>query len=398
MIPHRTYLADVSRPALVLDDNNRGDLGLVRSLGFAGVPVHLAASDPRSVTSSSRYVTAVHPYPEPNASDEEKIAAIRALAGRLPARPVAFVAGDRHVRFLNRCRDALQDVLDHDLASQSVIADCVEKDRFARVATALGLPVPPSFAPTSAQDVRDRARDLTYPVFVKPASKDDWERLPKGTVGDPKWERFNTDDQLIRLFDVLELHGAHRTVIQAFVPGDDSEHLSIHVYVTPEGQPVGAFSASKPRIWPPHRGLGTQVLSRRLPEVIKTAYDVLGRLNYTGFAILQFKRDAVSRVPILLEINCRYSTWTELPSRCGANFPAVAYAVMTGQAPPPVTQRENISWLDFERDYAAFRRYRALGEWTWPRYLASYRSVRYWAFFAWDDPMPFIREIARRLT
>src|SRR2546425_10933606 len=73
----------------------------------------------------------------------------------------------------------------------------------------------------------------------------------------------------------------------------------------------------------------------------------------------------------LFEINCRYSTWTELPTRCGCNFPLVAYAAITGQEPPSLHQREGTEWLDFERDWDAMATYRREREWSWTSYFGS---------------------------
>ena len=65
---------DTSRPVMMLDGGSRLDLGIVRSLGLAGVPVHLLCADSRSITTTSRYVTAVHHFPPRDASAEERLA------------------------------------------------------------------------------------------------------------------------------------------------------------------------------------------------------------------------------------------------------------------------------------------------------------------------------------
>ena len=387
---------DTSRPAIVIDGASRGDIGVVRSLGFGGVPIHLLAANRHSPTIGSRFVTRVHDFPGATADDEVRVARLRAIAASLPERPVLLLAGDSSLRFVSRCRHQLEDVLDHDLAHEDLIETCVDKDHFAVVAARLGLPVPSTFVPASASEVRERAASLAFPVFVKPVLREDWARLPHGIVKVVKGQRVDTAEELVRMFEVLERHQAHRAVIQTLVQGSDREHLSVHAYVGPDGQILGAFSATKLRIWPPRAGVGAQVLSKVLPEPLSMAAEALSALRYTGFAILQFKRDAERDVYELLEINCRYSTWTELPSRAGSNFPLLAYAVMTGQTPPPVTQREGMSWLDFARDMRGLSTYLQDGEWTWGDYLRSLSTVRCWAFFAWDDPMPWMRAMVWR--
>src|SRR5260370_42146478 len=109
---------------------------------------------------------------------------------------------------------------------------------------------------------------------------------------------------------------------------------------------------------------------------------VLRRLGYRGSAIVQFKRDARTGAMKMLEVNGRYSTWTELPSRSGCNFPVAAYASITGQRLPHLHQQDGRAWLDFHRDRRAFATYRRGGEWSWRGYLHTLSQARCWAFFA----------------
>ncbi|HKK07953.1 MAG TPA: hypothetical protein VKA44_03640, partial [Gemmatimonadota bacterium] len=162
-------------------------------------------------------------------------------------------------------------------------------------------------------------------------------------------------------------------------------------YVLPDGTFAGAFTTRKLRVYPPHGGVGCLVLSERVPELVDTTRDVLSALGYHGFALVQYKRDATSGRYFLLEINCRHSTSGELAVRCGSNWPAVAHAALTGLDLPPVGQVEGRSWLDRERDRAAIRGYRELGEWAFGDGLRTLRTVRYGAFFAADDPGPALR-------
>lgn len=384
-----------SRPALILDGASRGDIGVIRSLGLGGIPVHLLTSDPRSPSAASRHVHRVFPFPGLAAADERCLEAIRAAAEE-GERPVMLATGDRALAFMSRCRTELAAWADHDLAPASVIESCLDKDRFAPLARRLGLPVPETIAPAGVAGARTMADGLKYPVFIKPVNREEWDRLPPGTVSSVKGQRIDSREELLRLLDALETGRVSRFVIQQFVEGGDHEHMSVHAYLLPDGTVAGTFTGSKLRIYPPHAGVGAQVLSHLMPGPEGAARSILAALGYTGFAILQFKRDVRRDVYELLEVNCRYSTWTELPSRAGCNFPLAAYAVMTGQPPPPLIQREGISWLDLERDLLAMETYRAAGEWTWGGYLRSLATVRCWAYFAWDDPGPFLRKMWNR--
>ncbi len=381
------------RPVLLIDGESRGDIGVIRSLGSGGIPVHLLGANPRSPSAASRYVTHVHPFPGLGASEDACLAAVQTAARACDQRPVMLATGDRAVAFMSRWREELAAFVDHDLAPAPLIQTCFEKDRFAPVAKDLGLPVPETFVPSSAAEARALVDRLPWPVFVKPVYRSDWERLPREIVTSVKGQRCDSEAAFLRLIDALETQGPSRFVIQRFVEGGDHEHVDVHVYRLPDGTVLGTFTGSKLRIYPAYAGVGAQVLSRRVPELEAVSHQVLGALGYTGFANLNYKRDARRGVYELLEINCRYSTWTELPSRAGCNFPLAAYAAIVGHPLPRLEQSEGISWLDFERDVASMVTYRAAGEWTWGAYLRSLATVRCWAYFAWDDPGPFLRKV-----
>lgn len=385
-----------SRPTILLDGGSRVDLGVVRSLGLAGIPVHLLSHNRRSITTKSRFVTTVHAFPPPTAADDVRLGCLREIVARLDQRPVMLPTGDRALSFLSRCRESIGELLDHDLAPRELIERCLWKDRFAQWASAAGVAVPTTFVPTGAEDVRTRAGDLHFPVFVKPAVHEIWADLPPGIVGHVKGERLNNAADLIQLFERLEPFGAHRTVVQEFVPGPDQGHASVHAYLDSSGAVVGVFSGRKVRIAPPHRGLGVLVRSERIPEALDVAITALQALGFVGMAVVNLKYDAERHAFKLLEINCRYSTWTELPTRCGCNLPAAAYAAITGQRPTVGSQRDGIAWWDLRRDWKAMATYRREGEWTLGSYLRSLAAVRYGAIFAWDDPRPFFWSLVGR--
>jgi predicted ATP-grasp superfamily ATP-dependent carboligase len=289
---------DTSRPVLIVDSESRADLGLVRSLGFAGIPVHLLLSGRDSVAARSRYVTQTHAFPRTGASDEECVARIRAVARSLRSRPVVLASGDRTLEFLSARRAELADFVDHDLPDPSLIASCLDRERFAEIAARLSL------AP-----------------------------------------------------------GKRNSLDGDMAGRSPCEVTSVHVYMEPAGRVLGLFTCVEPgeRPWDPS---GCSAVSSHWNERLATlAVDVVCKLRYSGFAVLRFAHDARHDCVRLIEINCRYGAWTELPSRAGCNFPVAAYATITRQSVPLLAQRED---------------------------------VRCWAYFATDDPAPFFWQLLRR--
>src|SRR5207245_763945 len=78
----------------------------------------------------------------------------RATARALSPRAVILPTGDSALQFLSACRDGFADLVDHDLPPAEVVDRCIRKDRFAYWAAHAGVPVPPTFVPRDAADVR----------------------------------------------------------------------------------------------------------------------------------------------------------------------------------------------------------------------------------------------------
>lgn len=389
-------MMDTTRPALLIDGNARGDLGVVRSLGLLGVPVILLSGWQRSVTARSRYVTRTLPFPAHDAPAAARIDRLCEVARALPERPVVFLSGDRSLRLLSPHRDQVLEVADLDLAPTEIVEACAEKDRFAELATERGLPVPRTWVGRRADELAPVLDAFDFPVFVKPATHEAWHGVPRDVAPVVKGTTVTSADALRRLFAGLERHGAGPTLVQEFIAGDDDLHYDVHAYVDATGRMTRAFSGRKHRIFPAHAGLGAFVVSDHQPELIALAADTLARIGFRGIANMNFKRDARTGAFRLMEINGRYSTWTELPARAGCNMPEAGYAAMTGQPVAAARQRDGIGWLDLARDRGAMRTYRAEGLWPWPAYLASLRRVRSFAFFAPDDLGPFLHQVRYR--
>lgn len=398
--PRAAAALDRSRPALVLDGGGRGDLGVVRSLGAAGVPVTLLVQHESSVVARSRHVGRRVAMPAVSADDAVRLDALRRAAAAERSRPALFIGGDHGLRFVTRHRAAIAEVAELDLAPPEVVEACLHKDRFAPLAAAAGVPVPATLSAPSAAALAERIHTLTFPVFVKATHRSHWEGIPASVIAQPKGFRVDTPAALLRLYEALAASGmpgaVSATIVQEYVPGPDDAHYDVHAYRDPDVGVTRAFVGRKLRIYPPHAGIGAYVVSAWEPAAAAAATAILDALDYAGIANMNFKRDERTGEFRLLEINCRYSMWTELPMRAGCNMPLAGYAAMTGQRLPPARQRDGVAWWDLHRDLSALRTYRREGGWPWGEYLRSLRRVRCGAFFALDDLGPFVQQLLSR--
>jgi predicted ATP-grasp superfamily ATP-dependent carboligase len=182
--------------------------------------------------------------------------------------------------------------------------------------------------------------------------------------------------------------------VQDYVPGRDDRLYSLHVYMDRQSRPLAWFTGRKLRTYPTYAGIGCFVESVVVSEIIEPGLAMLRRVGYTGFALLQFKRDERDGSFKLLEINPRSSSWNLLAAACGVNLPHVAYLDAIGEPPAsPPAQREGVKYLFFDNDLRAFLDYRRHGDITAWQWLASLRGPKVYQLFAADDLGPFLRDV-----
>ncbi|GAA3303857.1 hypothetical protein GCM10020295_53550 [Streptomyces cinereospinus] len=176
-------LFDLRVPAVLLriDRNpfHHGTLGAVRSLGRAGVEVHVVADCAASPVRTSRFVRRLHPPPGPDASPADVAAVLRRVAAEI-ARPAVLIAlDDASAVAVGRLRAALAPAYLLPAMPAGLSERVADKAELAATCTALGLPHPRTLVPDSAGRAAEATRRLGPPVVAK------WSRpwlLP--TAGD----------------------------------------------------------------------------------------------------------------------------------------------------------------------------------------------------------------------
>jgi len=380
--------------AFVIDGHGRADLGVVRALGERGVPVYLATDSATNPVRFSRFVTRIFPFPSPKAPDEQKIEALTALGRKFANRPVFFSTGDISLLFFSRHRGVLGEHFHHHIGDPHLMEVLNDKRKFAGFADKHGLPVPYSLVPEKLEDLQGGIQRLKFPVMVKPAEKKNWDRHPeiaRIVHGNLKGVKAANPEALVKLYEDLTPYD-NRVVIQDYIEGRDEEIFSLHIFIDRHGEVKGWFTGQKIRTWPIHRGIGCFQLSVINRDVLQVGLETLKKIGYTGHAIVQVKRLPDTGKFQIFEVNCRYSTWNYLHTKAGVNEPYLAYVDSMGRDVPAAPEQiEGARWIDAANDVKAFREYWRIGEWKLLPWLRTYVGRNCYAFFAWNDPMPWLR-------
>ncbi|MDN0196932.1 ATP-grasp domain-containing protein [Streptomyces sp. S.PNR 29] len=297
-------LLDTRVPAVLLrTDRNpfhHGTLGAVRSLGRAGVEVHVVADAAPSPVHASRYVRRMHPPPLPGASPEEVLGVLRRVAERV-ARPAVLVPlDDASAIAVGRMRDDLAPSYLLPEMPGALAERVADKAELAAVCASAGVPHPETLVPDSAAQVADHVRQLGLPLVAK------WSRpwlLPTGS-GLRSTVLVHSVQQACELYLRSEEAGS-RLLLQAYLPPGRDRDWFFHGYADRSGTVRAGGPGRKQLAWPRAAGLtavGCWTLNAQVQEL---AERLTGELGYRGIFDLDFRRCGTTGRYHLLDFNPR---------------------------------------------------------------------------------------------
>ncbi|QAY77838.1 ATP-grasp domain-containing protein [Sphingosinicella sp. BN140058] len=301
--------------ALVIGDDTRSFLAVVRSLGRRNWHVDAAPYDLSSAALASRYVHRIHRLPPYSLSVDRWCERLRALIAAekydlvIPCDDRSLIPLQRHAALFEATRLALP--------NPEASAIFFDKDATRGLAASLGIPVAPGRALAAADDARGLAQAFGLPLALKPRKS--------YTLGQPGAKAavriVRTRPELAEALDAIETRDPW--LVEGFFHG---EGVGLSV-LADRGEILIAFQ---------HRRLAeaseTGGSSRRIgepidPRMLEGVAAMARATALHGVAMFEFRRDPASRRFILLEVNCRF--WGSLPLAVasGADFPAAAAAL-----------------------------------------------------------------------
>ncbi|GGW79320.1 carboxylate--amine ligase [Streptomyces lomondensis] len=297
-------LLDTRVPAVLLriDRNpfHHGTLGAVRSLGRAGVEVHVVADAAGSPVHRSRYVREMHPPPLPGASPDEILGVLRRVADRV-ARPAVLVPmDDASAIAVGRMRDDLAPSYLLPTSPCTLPERVADKAELAALCASAGVPHPLTLVPDSPARVADAARQLGLPLVGK------WSRpwlVPAGS-GLRSTVLVRSVQQARELYLRTDEAGS-RLLLQAYLPPGPDRDWFFHGYADHSGT-VRAGGQGRKQLARP-RGAGSTAVGCWTPnaQVHALAERLIGVLGYRGIFDLDFRRCGTTGRYHLLDFNPR---------------------------------------------------------------------------------------------
>ncbi|MEU1849940.1 ATP-grasp domain-containing protein [Streptomyces sp. NPDC019990] len=327
-------LLDTRVPAVVLriDRNpfHHGTLGAVRSLGRAGVEVHVVADSTGSPVGASRYVRQMHPPPPPGASSDDILTVLRDVSERIGRPAVLVPMDDASAIAVSRMRGELASSYLLPAMPDALAERVADKAELAAVCASADVPHPTTLVPDSPAEVAVAMRQLGLPVVAK------WSRpwlLPAGSG-----LRSTTVVRSVRQARELLVRtgeAGSRLLLQAYLPPGPDRDWFFHGYADHSGTVRAGGPGRKELAWP--RGAGLTAVGCWTPntEVQALAERLTGELGYRGIFDLDFRRCGTTGRYHLLDFNPRAGAQFRLfADRAGLDVVRALHLDLTGRPLP----------------------------------------------------------------
>jgi D-aspartate ligase len=383
---HRIRIGAIAaRPALACV---MGDMDLLQPVAAAGIP-SAVVSRPGTPPLYSRFARARLHWDDSAQGSEAFLDALMRFGNAQGERPVLFYEEDEQLLFISRNRERLAQAFRFVIAEAPLVEDLVDKVRFQALAERFDLPVPAArhFHPVA---VEPDELDLHFPVIIKPTMR--LERW-RDTFGLRKAIEAKDAAALRALWPQLVDAGVD-LLAQDLIAGAEARIESYHCYVDRQGCTAGEFTGRKIRTYPIAYGHSTALEITDVADVRNLGRDIVKRLNLTGVAKLDFKRDPAGKLH-LLEINPRFTLWHHPAAVAGLNIPALVYADLTGtQRPATTSTRAGVRWCRAWNDFPAARA-AGIPLTAWLSWMLRCEAK---SSLSWTDPLPAVRTSLNRLV
>ena len=389
---------DAPLPAvLVTDGEQRSALAVTRALGRRGYPVFVCASRPRSLAGASRFALEQRAIPSSLRDPDGFTAAVRELirewriGALLPMTEQAMLA-------LLAVRDELDVLLPFPpLERFRRISD---KAELLRVAADLGIRVPEQVTLHSPDDRSAiRPDDLRYPLVLKPGRS----VAENGTGRHKLGVRYAMDASgLAAALDTLP-PSAYPLLLQQRIVGPG---IGIFLLLW-KGEFVATFAHRRLREKPPSGGVSVYRESiEPPPNIVERSRALLERFDWEGVAMIEYKLDAATGTPFLMEVNGRFWGSLQLALDAGVDFPSLLLSrARGGRERGPARWRTGVRsrWEWGEIDHLLARLRRGPRELALPPDAPSRTRTMLQLLCPWrpgdrleilraSDPGPFVRE------
>jgi predicted ATP-grasp superfamily ATP-dependent carboligase len=362
---------------------HHGALGIARSAGRLGIPVYRISLERWAPAAFSRYNRGWRSAGR-DPGEEEILEMLRAQS-RSAGRALLVPIDDASSVFVDAHSPELADDFLFPLQPAGLPQSLSSKREMYELCREHGVPTAWSAFPESESDLVMKVSEMTFPVVLKCIQAADAPPLaPRVTIVADR-------EELLPAYREMESPGLHNVMLQEYIPGTPESVWMFNGYFDHESDCKIGLTGKKIRQSPPYTGITTLGVCEPNATVQEATVRLMKAIGYRGVLDIGYRFDERDGQYKLLDVNPRIGgTFRLFVGENGMDVLRALYLDLTGQDVPPTSVRNGRRWTVQPMDLASAAVYRRRGDITAGSWIRSFRGVREEAWFAADDPLPFL--------
>jgi D-aspartate ligase len=355
--------------------------------------VYLVNSDPQKPAFFSRYCrrdflrNIIH-------FTQQSVPDLLKIGWKIGRRSILIPTTDEDTVFVAENAHALREWFIFPKQNASLTRSLCSKKEMYYLAKKFKIPTPEAVFPQCKEDVLEFLKTASFPIMLKAIYG--WRQRGMSNV------IVNTASELIDKYRAMamatEVPGESNLMLQEYIPGGDDTQWMFNAYFNERSDCVFGITGRKIRQWPVHRGVATLGICLRNEIVEKTTKEFMKAVGYRGMINIGYRYDARDGQYKVLDVNPRIgATFRLFVDNKGTDVARALYLDMTGQPVVPGVAIDGRKWVVEDFDLGSSLFHHLEGNLGFKQWIGSYRGVREAAYFALDDPFPFLGMLQLRL-
>lgn len=309
---------------MILNGENRGGLGLVRSFGKKGIPVFVGGRRLLSRSLYSKYCKGGFVYSPVHEGIEKMHEDIIKNVKKFKPDVLFPVSSDTThtvLKYIDEYKKYCNIIPTLDFKRFNIFDD---KETLTKEAIKVKCPTPKTYFPKSLESVKELSEHIDYPVLIKPRIGSTAQGIVRASSSEELIKKY---DQISHQKKIEGLYDPTRPTIQEFIPG---EVYTAYVLFN-KGKHIASMVNKFNRTYPVPYGPQLSNITVSNDRIRNLAITLFKRLKWHGCANTHFIVDERDNIPKMIEINPRIWATIESSVNAGVNFPYMLYKMALGE-------------------------------------------------------------------
>jgi predicted ATP-grasp superfamily ATP-dependent carboligase/SAM-dependent methyltransferase len=378
-------------PVLVMRCDHYGALGVMRSLGRLGVDVYGVHLDTLAPALRSRYCRRTFVLDLEREPAAHSVARLCEIAHAIGRRAILLPTNDEGAMFVADHASALREAFLFQDNDATLVRTLYDKRAMHDLVTRLGIPTARTEFPACRADVEALAASARFPVMLKGA-----DGISLARRSGLKMVIARGPAELLEAYDRLEDPVRPDLMVQEYIPGGEDSQWMFDGYFDTRAECVFGVTGRKLRQTPVYTGMTSLGVCLRNDTVERQTLELARAVGYRGILDIGYRFDARDGRYKVLDVNPRIgATFRLFVGDGGLDVARALYLDLTGQEVPRETIQEGRRWFVEDLDLASSIKYHKDGVLEVGDWARSFAGVREAAWWAADDPAPFVAMCGR---